>query len=507
MTGFESFGYLLPSICLLAGALLVMLLDLFVPHDTLAAEPGTEQAAHPGRSAVIFWIVAMLSVVAASVSSFTLQDNGPVRIMSVLVYDGFTAYSWRLILVALGMVVLLGESYLRHRVIEPALYYACLLLFGLGALLLAASTNMIMLLLAVDFLSLLGYVLTGFLHYDKRSTEAAIKYLVYGSAVSAVMAFGLSWLYGLTGTTDYAETASVLAGRFTWSGGQVIPPRSLIPILVFVLAGFSFKIGAAPFHQWLPDAFEGAPAPVASALAIVPKVAGFAALVRVTMVVFPVGTTLGEVWRWPLIAFLAVMAMFAGNLTGLWQTNIKRLMAYSGIAQVGYALVGAATATERGLSGLLLYLTAYTVAELGVFAAITVMSDKVGLETVEDYRGLYHRAPALAAVLLLGVLSLFGMPGTGGFMGKLWLLMGALEDGRISILVIMTINGLISLSYYWKIIRTTFVHTDYSLSPVVVPAASYVVLAISALGIVGIGLYPNLVLQWAQAAVQIFFTG
>jgi len=502
LTEFESLWYLLPSVCLLAGALLILFLDLAAPARGVP-EPGARQ----GRSAMLFWGIALVSVVAAGASSFALQSNGAVQILSVLTYDGFTAYLWRLILVALGMVVLLGESYLRHRITEPAFYYACLLFFGLGALLLAATTNTVMLLLAVDFLSLVGYILTGFLHYDKRSTEAAIKYLVYGSAVSAVMAFGLSWLYGLTGTTDYVVTAEVLAGRFTWSGGQVIPPTSLVPILVFVLAGFSFKIGAAPFHQWLPDAFEGAPAPVASALAVVPKLAGFAALVRVTMVVLPVGTTLGELWRWPLVAFLAVMAMFVGNLTGLGQTNMKRLMAYSGIAQVGYALVGVATATDRGLSALLLYLTAYTVAELGVFATITVMSDKVGLEEVEDYRGLYHRAPLLTAALLLGVLSLFGMPGTGGFMGKLWLLMGALEDGRFTMLVIMTINGLISLAYYWKVIRTTFVHTDHRLAPVSVPAASGVVLVVSTVAIVGIGLYPNLVLQWAEAAIQVFFRG
>ena len=497
MTGFESVRYLLPSACLLGGALLILFLDLVVRR----------QAAHQGRLALLFGGVALVSVVAAGAGSLVLQRDEAVRILSVLTFDSFTGYLWLLILLALGMVVLLGESYLRHRIPELGLYYACLLLFGLGALLLAASTNAVMLLLTVDFLSLVGYILTGFLHYDKRSTEAAIKYLVYGSAVSAVMAFGLSWLYGLTGTTDYATMAEVLAGRFTWSGGQIIPPTNLIPILVFVLAGFSFKIGAAPFHQWLPDAFEGAPAPVASALAVVPKLAGFAALVRVTMVLLPVGTSLGELWRWPLVAFLAVMAMFAGNLTGLGQTNIKRLMAYSGIAQVGYALVGVATATDRGLSALLLYLTAYTVAELGVFAAITVMADEVGLEEVEDYRGLYHRAPLPAGALMIGVLSLFGMPGTGGFMGKLWLLMGALEDGRFVILVIMTINGLVSLAYYWKIIRTTFVHTDHSLAPVSVPVASGVVLVVSTVAVMAIGLYPNLVLQWAEAAIQVFFHG
>jgi len=503
LVGLETVGYLIPSLCLLVGALVIMVLDLVVKHEVVVTPAGRE-----AREATIFWMVAVVAVVAAGLTSLVLPSPGPtgsVHILASLTYDGFTAFVWRLILLALAMVVLLGESYLRHRISQPGLYYACLLLFGLGALLLASASNTVMLLLALDFLSLLGYILTGFLHYDQRSAEAAVKYLVYGSAISAMMAYGLSWLYGLTGTTDYAVTAEMMAGRFTWTAGQVIAPRTLTPILVFLLAGFSFKIGSAPFHQWLPDAFEGAPAPVASALAIVPKVAGFAALVRVTMVVLPPGTSLGEIWRWPLVAFLAVAAMLAGNLTGLWQDNIKRLMAYSGIAQVGYALVGVATATERGLSGLLLYLTAYTFAELGVFAAITVMSDKLDLEDVQDYRGLYHRAPMLATVLLIGVLSLFGMPGTGGFMGKLWLLLGALEDGRWLLLVMMTINGVVSLSYYWKVIRTTFVHTDHRLAPVSVPAASWLVLAASAVGIIGIGIYPNLVLQWAENAVQVLF--
>jgi NADH-quinone oxidoreductase subunit N len=196
--------------------------------------------------------------------------------------------------------------------------------------------------------------------------------------------------------------------------------------------------------------------------------------------------------------------MFVGNLIGLWQTNIKRLMAYSGIAQVGYALIGVATSSERGLSGLLLYLTAYSLAELGAFAAITVMSDRIGMETIEDYRGLYHRAPALSAILLISVLSLFGMPGTGGFMGKLWLLTSAVEDGRIGLLVVAAINSVLSLAYYWKIIRTTFIHTDLGLQSVSVPLASYVVLGISVAGILLIGVYPNMVLSWAEAAIQVF---
>lgn len=489
MSDLASFPYLLPAVVLLGGALIVLVLDVLVD---------------PERIARVVWPITLLSVIGAVATGFLLASDGPVRVLAVLTYDAFTAYLWRLILLALIMVVLLSESYIRNHSREPGLYYACLLFFGLGALVLAASSNLIMLLLAVDFLSLVGYVLTGYLHYDKRSTEAAIKYLVYGSAVSAVMAYGLSWLYGLSGTTDYTPTAEVLTGGLAWSTSANVQPITLVPVLIFILAGFSFKIGSAPFHQWLPDAFEGAPSPVSAALAIVPKLAGFAALVRFTMVMFPRGTTLGGLWRWPLVAFLAVGAMLVGNLIGLWQTNIKRLMAYSGIAQVGYALIGVATASDRGLSGLLLYLTAYTLAEIGAFAAITVMSDRVGLETVEDYRGLYHRAPALSAVLLISVLSLFGMPGTGGFMGKLWLFTSAVEAGRIGLLVIAALNSVISLAYYWKIIRMTFIHTDHGLEPVSVPWSSYIVLGVSVVGILVVGIYPNMVLAWAEVAIQAF---
>jgi NADH-quinone oxidoreductase subunit N len=227
---------------LLAGALVVLALDLVVGS---------------GRVARAAWAITLLSVIGAVVTGFRVASDEPVRILSVLTHDGFTVYMWRLILLALSLVVLLGESYVRAHTREPGLYYAFLLFFGLGALLLTAASYLVMVLLAVDFLSLVGYVLTGFLHYDSRSTEAAIKYLIYGSVLSAVMAYGLSWLYGLAGTADYAPIAEVLAGgEAAWAAGAPFSPLTLVPILVFVLAGFSFKIGSAPFHQWLPDAFE-----------------------------------------------------------------------------------------------------------------------------------------------------------------------------------------------------------------------------------------------------------
>lgn len=498
LADFSSLRTLSAPLVLLVGALLALALDVTVS---------------PKRIARAAWVTALSSVIGAMVVDVTAwaassgltaaPSDGAVQVLGVLTYDDFTAYMWRLTLIVIMMVLLLGESYVRMHIREPGLYYACLLFLGLGTLLLTAASHLMMLLLAITFLSLVGYVLTGFLRGDRRSIEAAIKYLVYGSVLLAVMAYGLSWLYSLAGSGDYGLIAEALVGGGDgWASSANLRPLPFVPILVFILAGFSFKIGAAPFHQWLPDAAEGSPPPVSAALAVVPRLAGFAALTRFTVVVIPAGTTLGGIWRWPLAAFLAIGAMFVGNLIGLWQVNVKRRMAYSGITQVGYALIGLVVGNQHGLRALLLALTAYALTEMGVFAVITVMSDRAGAEKIDDYRGLHHRGPLLCGVLLISLLSFFGMPGTGGFMGKLWLLTASLEAGRLSLLVMLALNSVISLATYWKIIRATVLQTDEGLETIVVPFWSRVALAISVIGVVGIGLSPRFVLRWAEAAIR-----
>jgi NADH-quinone oxidoreductase subunit N len=484
-------AYLLAPLCLLVGSVLILMADATLPKR----ESGSP----------LSWWLALLFVLVSGASSFVVGRDDATQVFAVLAYDPFTAYVWRLLLATLGLVVLISQAYISHNVKEAGFFYAALLLFGFGALVLTACTNTIMLILAVDFLSIVGYVLTGYLHDDKRSTEAALKYLIYGSAVSAVMAFGLSWLYGITGTADYELTARGLAGEWVWAASRTVEPLALIPMVTFVLAGFAFKIGSAPFHQWLPDAFEGAPTPVTASLAIIPKVAGFAALVRLTLVMLPETLTLGVWWRWPLVAFLSVMGMFLGNLIGIWQTNVKRLMAYSGIAQVGYALIAVAVATERSLTALLLYLTVYAIAEMGAFAAITVMSTHARSDDLADYRGLHHRAPILAAAMIISILSLFGMPGTGGFIGKLWLFTAALDAGRGWLIVIAAVNSIISVAYYWKVIQATFVHSDPEQGRIRVPNATMVAVTIAVFTVLALGVYPNVVLRWAEAAVHGFF--
>jgi NADH-quinone oxidoreductase subunit N len=424
---------------------------------------------------------------------------------------------------ALVLLTLLSESYVRRRTREPALFYALLLFLAGGALLLSASTDTIMLLVAVELVSVAGYVMTGFLHPDRRSTEAAMKVMVYGAVLTAVMAFGLSWLYGLTGTTDYVVTAEVLSGLWAWTPAPAVQPAVLYPVLVLILVGLALKIGSAPLDQWLPDVsgthevsgtpdasgtpggYAGAPAAVAASLAILPKIAGLAALVRVTMVMLPGALDLGAAWRWPLVGMLAVVAMLAGSLLGLGQTQFKRLMAYSGIAQVGYVLVAVAVASEASLSALLIILVAYTLAELGVFAAITVVSGQTESDRVTAYRGLHRRAPVLAAVLMISLLSLSGLPGTGGFIAKLWLFIATFRAGHVGLLILAALSTVISLGTYWKVIRAVVMHPDEGLAPLHVPAAATVVIIAAVAGLLVVGILPNPLLRWAQAAVHVFF--
>ena len=505
----EDLRYLLPTLLLAGTAISVLLLDIMPLRGGQDDDSSTREAR---RTRGFWWLsvcgtlLSMVAILWLSVPIFQLDDSTSHRVLGMMAFDPLASCGWLLLNGALLFLLGMGRSYVTHRIAEPGLFYATMLLFGAAAFLLVAAANTIMLLLTLDFVSLLGYALTGFLHDDQRSTEGAIKYLVYGAVLSAVMALGLAWLYGMTGSTDYVQISRALAeGLWPWPTARLVDPAVLTPVLVFVLTGFAFKLGVAPFHQWVPDAFEGAPTPVTATLAVLPKVAGFAALVRLTVVMLPAGSELANIWRSPLILSLSSLAMLVGNLAGLWQNNIKRLMAYSGIAQAGYALGGAVVGNQEGYSTLLVYLTAYTVAELGVFAAITVVSDEFGLDEIDDYRGLYRRAPLLAAVLLIGLLSLFGMPGTAGFMAKLWLFSAALDAHQLWWLVLAAVNTVISMGYYWRVIRVVMMHTDEGLAPLSVPWASRATLVLTSLVVLGLGIFPGTIMHWAYVAVAALF--
>jgi NADH-quinone oxidoreductase subunit N len=381
-------------------------------------------------------------------------------------------------------------------------YYALLIVNGLAALLMISTTNILMLVLSLEFLSITSYVLTGYLHYNTRSTEAAIKYLIYGAVISALMLYGMSWIYGITGQTDYVRIAESLQQPGIWFAGESFSPTLLLPTLIFISAGFAFKIAAAPFHQWAPDAYEGAPIPVTALLATIPKIAGFVALFRVSTTMFSSDTSVGALWHTPLLGLLSASAMLLGSLGGLWQTDVKRMMAYSGISQAGYALMGLATGSVQGLVAQFIYLIAYLIAELGIFAVISIVTVREELTDLAEYRGLYHRAPFLAFIMIIALLSLTGLPGTVGFMGKFTLFSACLETDYLWLAVIGAINTVISFAYYWKLIRVMWLESAEMLPSVKIRRPTIPVLMLSTASIIGLGLFPSGLLRIVKHTLQ-----
>jgi NADH-quinone oxidoreductase subunit N len=321
---------------------------------------------------------------------------------------------------------------------------------------------------------------------------------LYGATVSAVMLYGMSWFYGLTGSTDLYSIAAVLAN----AEGPLLPLA-----LIFMTAGFAFKIGAVPFHHWAPDAYEGAPTPITAFLSVGPKIAGFAVILRVLQTALPMGMANPALdWK-SLLAAISLITMTLGNLVALWQTNIKRLLAYSSIAQAGYILIGVAADSSRGVAAVLLYLAAYAVTNLGAFAAVIAFSNQTGSDEIEDYAGMHKRAPGLALIMIICLLSLAGIPPTAGFVGKLWLFSSAIEgEGElIWLAAVGVINSVISVSYYWKVIRAMYFTDSPTEEQLSISPALAVALAMSVVGVFFLGIFPGPVMTFLQAAAQVFF--
>jgi NADH-quinone oxidoreductase subunit N len=476
---------LAPELSILLTALLVLFIDVTLTERIKKALP----------------YVAICGVLISLV--LALAQWGPTNVIaSVLVHDSVTIFTFGLICITMMGLILISVSFMYQVSDNVPLYFVLLLLNGLAAMLMTASTNILMVILSLEFLSLTSYVLTGFLHYNTRSTEAAVKYLLYGAVISALMLYGVSWLYGLTGQTDYAKIAESLLQPGQWFSGQAFSPMLLLPTVIFISTGFAFKIAAAPFHQWAPDAYEGAPTPVTALLATIPKIAGFVVIYRISMSLFPANTSVGKLWHDPLLGLLSATAMIIGSLGGLWQTDVKRMMAYSGITQAGYALMGLAIGSSQGVQAQFVYLFAYVLAELAAFAVITNLHVRLELTDLAEYQGLYQRSPVLAVIMLIALLSLTGLPGTVGFIGKFTLFSASIERDYVWLAVIGVINTVISFAYYWKLIRVMWLETSETLPAVQIRKATIPVLLLTVTGIIGLGIFPDYLLRVIELVLQ-----
>src|SRR5438128_3583818 len=444
MDATQSLRYSGPELVLTAAIMAVLALDL-----GLTAR-GIERSRWPG--------IVALAGAAAAIGSAVRLLRVPAREWLFgrwFVVDGFSVYFKVLLGLALLAAVWmsLGSREVRGQANEGE-YFTLLLSSALAMFLMAAAGNLLMAYLSLEFASLTSYVLTGFLRHNRRSAEAALKYLIYGGVASGAMIYGMSWVFGLTGSMDYAGIAAGVARLDDASRG------AFFLALVLVLAGFGYKVASVPLHVWAPDVYTGAPIPVTAFLAVGSKAAGFAMLLRFFH--FGVGAAgpVGAVTRVPLLqlgALLCAATMTLGNLAALSQQNMKRLLAYSSIAHAGYALLGFVVFADAGVQAVLFYLTVYYIMNLGAFWVVMLVANASGREDLEGYRGLAWRGGALPALALAVFLfSLAGLPPLAGFVGKFAVFAAGVQARLYALVVIGLLNSVVSLYYYARVVKVMF---------------------------------------------------
>ena len=378
-------------------------------------------------------------------------------------------------------------------------YYAIVIAATLGMSLMSAAADLLMVIIALETTSISLYILAGFLRGDARSAESGLKYFLFGAFTSAVLLYGLSLLYGFTGQTNLYTLPDAL-------GAAGLGPGYVMVVLVLILVGFGFKVSAVPFHFWTPDVYEGAPTPIAAFISVGSKAASFALLLRFMLAVFP---TYQEYWV-VVMAVLAAITMTLGNLLALVQRNIKRLLAYSSIAQAGYALIGVAAvaaANSLGVAAVVFYMFMYTLTNLAAFTVVILVARVTGSEKIADMAGLHERAPRLALAMFLALLSLAGIPPLAGFAGKLFVFSAAVDAGLVWLAVVGVINALVGLYYYLTIAKVMYVDQPAHADKTITVSRPYVfTLALTVVGMVLLGtVLIGPWLEWSTTAASGLF--
>lgn len=441
--------------------------------------------AFAGTQLVIFWMArAGLPAYPGFDGRFTL--------------DSFAIFLQIVILVATALVILISMKYLEIEDAHLGEYYALLLFAAVGMMFLAAGTDLVVLFIALELMALCEYVLTGFLRGSRRSNEAAMKFFLLGAFSSGLLLYGMSLLYGISGSTKLGAITMSLQNR---------PPGDPISWLAMItlLAGLFFKVAAVPFHQWTPDAYEGAPTSITAFISVAPKVASFAILVRLLMAGI---RPLHVEWQLLMVG-VAIATMTIGNLAAITQTNIKRFFGYSTISHVGYLLLGliaAADGNADGLTAVLIYLLVYAFMNLGAFGIIILMrrKDMVG-DDLDDLSGLMSRAPTYAIFMLIFLLSLAGIPPTAGFIGKYYIFLSLIETGHYYLALLGVAYAVVALYYYFRIVVVMFMKKAPDAVPLATSPGLSVALGVALAMTLAIGVYPQPFIVMAREAVRPFF--
>ncbi len=483
-------------------ALAVLAVDLLVMREEPLRNRFRIGAAFAGFGCIVAaaWLLVMQQPLGASG-----EPNGLLSLVGgMFVADPLT----RLVKVALlaltlcTIIISMEGSFTNH----VGEYLSLILLATIGMMLLVSSTDLLMIFISLELTSLSLYILTAFNKRNIKSAEAALKYFLFGGMSAAFTLFGLSLIYGLSGSTNLNQIAANLGA------GQSMPDPLLLVAMVMTVIGFGFKIAAVPFHLWAPDAYQGAPTPSAALIASGSKVASFFILAKVMMVAFAHAGGSGA-WHhyvagWlPVLAVLAALSMLLGNLAAIAQSSVKRLLAYSAIAHAGYALLGLLANDRQGLGSLIYYVVTYGLTVVGAFGVVTVLEERVGDAKIADFAGLGRREPLLSFCMMIFMLSLAGIPPLAGFFGKFYLFTaaagGAKDLGLLWLVIFAIAMSAVSLYYYLQILKQIYVvPAPAGEQEISVPISSKIVLGLLALGVVLLGCLPNLFLGPLLASIQ-----
>ncbi|KSV93134.1 NADH-quinone oxidoreductase subunit N [Sinorhizobium sp. GL28] len=460
----------LPEIIVVTGACILLIAGQFVPK---------------GRDAVLVW-ASVAVVLLAALGTFTLSGGAQPAYAGMFVADPFSVFFKSLFYLAIVLTFLLSRNYADIEGIGGSEYYVLLLLALSGMMIMASATDLLSIYVGLELMVLCTYVLTGFLRREQRSNEAALKYVILGAVSTGIFLYGVSLVYGLTGTTQLDRMAAAV------TGGPLDP--GLLLAVVFIVAGLVFKIGAVPFHMWVPDVYEGAPTTITAFMSVGPKAAGFAVILRVFLNPLVAGSNV-----WIILAVIAVVTMALGSFVALVQDNFKRLLAYSSIAHAGFAIFGIVAGGADGVASVMLYLLIYTFMNLGIFGAVIMMRNgNFSGEVIEDYAGFAKLHPGLALLMLLYLFSLAGIPPTAGFFAKFYVLVALVERGFVLLAVIAVLLSAVAAYFYIRIVMVMFMREpERVFEPALTPLVG-AALAVTAAGTVGIGLFPAWFLKLAQ---------
>ena len=493
MSNLNSLAHFWPELILTVTVLIAIIADLFYRRE------------HSYK--VAWWLLGGLAL-----TLFSIRISGGLissLFMGTIAIDPFSEFFKVLVLIATVLVILMSFNSKELNDYRVGEYFSILGIMAFGLFLMASAIDVLMVYIAIEIVSIMSFFLAGYLKKKPESNEASLKYVIYGAFSSGIMLYGISILFGLTGTTKFFEMQSAIASLNSDAS------LALILATVFILVGFGYKISAVPFHFWTPDVYEGSPTTITAYLSVAPKAAGFAMIIRFFNQVLGDGNALvSESWfalnsiPWPqLLGVLAAATMTVGNLVAIQQNSVKRMLAYSSIAHAGYMMMGLPLMSESGIHGIMMYLTMYLFMNLGAFYVVIYVQGKFGGENFKDFDGLGWKMPFIGIVMTLFMVALTGLPPTSGFIGKFYIFAAVIEAGPdyYWLAFVGVINSVVSLYYYIRVVKHMYLSGERSDS-IAMPSSKLVIIVLLFLAIPTFvfGWYFGPVANWVNESLVIF---